>query len=301
MRIAAIATDNPANRHLLLRLAGEHDLVGIFHPGLASRGPRGKIASLRKWRRLYGGWHVALHKLAEGRRSVGWNGPLRLAQAQADRFARDAGRFEATLAAKAETVPDVNAPAFVERLQALDPDVVICSGGPVYRAPLIRACRLILNYHTGISPLYNGAETNWWAFANGHPHLCGGTLMVMSEAVDGGDILAHHFTGAEPQDDPADLFCKAIVGGAELYSAFLGTLAAGRPYSAVPQPRPFFYMRGWDWTIADALRVDRRLRIAMRDQRRLAPREARYWTEPDRAAATRAFEAEILRSVLHAQ
>ena len=30
-----------------------------------------------------------------------------------------------------------------------------------------------------------------FAFANGHISLCGGTLMIINEKVDGGHILAH--------------------------------------------------------------------------------------------------------------
>ena len=60
----------------------------------------------------------------------------------------------------------------------------------------------MLNFHSGVSPLYNGSATILFAFANGHVHLCGGTLMTMSPVVDGGDVLAHFLPAIEAETHP---------------------------------------------------------------------------------------------------
>ncbi len=297
MKVVAFATDNPANRHLLLALAREHDLAAVFNPLPRRSGAAGKLKTLQQKRTSLGGLWVALHKLADSRIPVGWQGKRRMREAQAAFFAEADAAYEAALGDRTKPVADVDDLAFVEEIRTLAPDVVICSGGPIYRAPLIRACGLMINYHTGISPIYNGAETNWWAYAHGHPQLCGGTLMVMNEAVDGGDILAHHFTGCEPDDDPADLFCKAILGGIGLYGELLTDLKAQRRMTGVKQPRPFFYLRGWDWTVLQALAVERRLALAKKKGIRLPERTVRYWRAETAEDAQRDFEREIVRTV----
>ncbi|NJO34095.1 MAG: hypothetical protein HC869_14095 [Rhodospirillales bacterium] len=101
---------------------------------------------------------------------------------------------------------------------------------------------LILNFHSGISPIYNGSSTISFAFANGHPHLCGGTLMKMNAAVDGGEILAHYLPSVAAKDSPASLFMKTVGGAATLYERILDTCAAGLPLRSIPQPPPLFLL-----------------------------------------------------------
>ncbi|PKF50407.1 hypothetical protein AT251_11915 [Enterovibrio nigricans] len=105
---------------------------------------------------------------------------------------------------------DINSIESIEKIAAYNPDVVVCHGGPLYTKEFIDAFKLVLNYHSGISPVYNGSDSHMFAFANGHPHLSGGTLMVMNPKIDGGDILAHYLPEIEDGDWPGRLFTKLI-------------------------------------------------------------------------------------------
>src|SRR5262249_3036592 len=126
----------------------------------------------------------------------------------------------------AARVLDVNAEATIELVRDAAADVVLCLGGPIYRAPLINACGTMINFHSGVSPLYNGASAIMFAFPNGHFRLCGGTLVTMSPIVDGGDILAHYLPAIEAGDTPATLFMKTVRGAAETADRFLALSAS---------------------------------------------------------------------------
>jgi methionyl-tRNA formyltransferase len=238
-----------------------------------------------------------LHKLGGGGTALGWHMTKRLRDAERAFFGDCHDAFDREIMPRAKRVEDVNSPAFAEEIRRLGADAVICSGGPIYRAPLIRAAKLMLNYHTGISPIYNGAHTNIWAYINGHPQFCGGTLMIMNEAVDGGDILAHHFCGVEPGDDPAAVFCKAIKAAPQIYNEFLTDIDAGNTITSISQAMPFFYYKTLDWTLYQSLLAER-LRNRRTDLMYHCDVETvRYWRLESSDAMSR-FNDEILKRVL---
>lgn len=248
---------------------------------------RERLHQLRSSISRYGFVQHLLHRLAFKRwRAIGWNAARALADAERRFFPDTEMNYARDAAAVARTVDDINSDASVSLMSSLHPDVVVCSGGPIYKRPLIEACGLMLNYHTGISPLYNGAYTAYWPFANKQPHATGGTLMKMSPVVDGGDILAHYLPPIEPGDDPATLFMKSIRGGVELYKRFIEDRRKGRPFVSVPQGKPFFYCYGHEWTVYQTLTVQRELsKRALRSRPELI---AEYWRCKDAEAAKQA-------------
>ncbi len=298
MRVAAIVTEGFANQQMCLDVAGRHELVAVYHPAGQARSLGRSIDTFKRWHNSRGLLYVALHKLGRGGGLFGWSRGRRLWEAEQKHFGHCHADYQRLIAPKARVVEDANGADFVDEIRRLAPDAVICSGGPVYRAPLIRAAKLMLNYHTGISPVYNGSDTNLWAFINGHPQLCGGTLMVMGETVDGGDILAHHFSGVEPGDDPADAFCRAIAGGAALYNDFLADIEAGKTYRSIPQAKPFFYYRNLDWSLYQSLQAARLMAGAGKASWRMPADTVRYWQSETAEAAKRRLHEEITRRVL---
>jgi folate-dependent phosphoribosylglycinamide formyltransferase PurN len=299
MRVAAIATYGLENKYLLLQVALQNDLVAVFYPTAQQRSVYNRMLSLGQKCRSQGAVHIALHQLTKGPASIGWRGRDRLRQAQQKFFSDAADVYDQVVASRAAYVNNINSDTFCQHMKDLAPDVVVCSGGPIYKKPLIEACKVMLNYHTGISPVYNGADTIWWAYANGHPQFCGGTLMLMNESVDGGNILAHYFTGNEPSDDPATLFCKAIQGGARLYNEFLADLRDGKSFQQLKQAKPFFYYRSDDWTIHQSLLVQRRLRACERNGKTLPEDTERYWACSSPEVASQFFQNRIMHSVLY--
>lgn len=289
MRVAVITPYGaPHSLELCAAIAEEHDLVGVLHPHRASRSRAQRVRQLRRETSRLGPVNEALRILGSCRSPLrGWDASSDERDALEQMFRDAHRRYSARAAGVAEQVADVNAPAVVSHLQALAPDVVCCLGGPIYRAPLIESVPLMLNFHSGVSPLYNGASTIAFAFANGHFGLCGGTLMTMSTAVDGGDILAHHLPAIEAGDTPGRLFAKTVAGAIDAYRRVLAHLAGGGSLVGFAQPAPLSYFRASDWTVYHGQRVRRLVRS---DAPATAARGAtlvRYW---DAATPTEARE-----------
>jgi hypothetical protein len=292
VKLAIITPQQPLHHeHLCAYLARRHELVGVVHPN--GHRSTSRVQRLRKELRDYGAGHAVLRALATVPGPLrGWD-PAAWRAAIDERFAGAGEEYRALAAPVARSVDDVNGPEAIAHLRALAPDVVMCLGGPIYRPALIEAVPLMVNFHSGVSPLYNGASTIAFAFANGHPQLCGGTLMVMNPVVDGGDILGHYLPAIEPDDDPATLFAKTVGGAAKIAGAFLDHLEAGAGFTSCPQPPPLFYYRGADWTIHHGQRVRRAIDRRVVDVHLRAERLEPYWDAGDGDAARRRVNATL--------
>lgn len=288
MKVAVITPAGSAQgQHLCAEIASRHELVGVLHP--EPRPGRSKLERVRREAAAFGVPYELL-RLAASSPIGGWR----------QGAGSDTGAFFPGVAAPSaptRSFADVNSADAVSWLGSLGADVGMCLGGPIYRAPLIEAVPLMLNFHSGVSPVYNGTSTIAFAFANGHAHLCGGTLMVMNPVVDGGDVLGHYLPSVERGDDPGTLFSKTVRGAAELALRFLDGGVSG--FARFAQPPPLFYYRGSDWTADQGQRVRRRLADGVpADQLRTEPRIEAYWEEPDDAAAAaraRDVLADLLR------
>jgi folate-dependent phosphoribosylglycinamide formyltransferase PurN len=286
----------PHHRYFCARLAELHDVVGVLHPITRRSGLRRRANRLRREVARSGVTYAALRTLAELRSPLlGWDAVAAHAEAEERFFPQAAHAYERSVAGVAHEVADVNSAAAIERVRALAPDAVVCLGGPIYRAPLIESAGLMVNFHSGISPLYNGASTIQFAFANGHVRLCGGTLMTMNATVDGGNILAHCLPAIEADDTPATLFMKAVRAAPELAGEFLAHVEREGRFTSAPQSPPLFYYTASDWTLYHSQRIRTHL------ERRTAARHARdeelvpYWGLPDDDAARGAVHATIER------
>ena len=190
---------------------------------------------------------------------------------------------------------DVQTDEAVRLLSRLAPDVVICMGGPIYPKRFIEACPLIVNFHSGLSPVYNGSGSIRFAFANGHPHLCGGTLMIMSVDVDGGEILGHYLPEICATDNPVTLFLKTVSGAVPMLQRFLTHLEHSESLLVgVPQTPALFYTRGGDWTIYHTRMIRMYLASQLASRYQRAERTLDYWSEPNREAAHLLFKKTIV-------
>lgn len=250
MNVAFICDpEQPFNKYIAFEVARNHSLVAFFHPVQRHVNRKSRITRLRQKLRSHGLPYLILEKTSE---RLGWNEAKGLAEARIKPL-QDIDQVAVPF--PIHEIGDINSPEAIDVIKSLNVDAVICHGGPIYKEPLIRSIPLMLNFHTGISPLYNGASTILFAFANGHPHLCGGTLMTMSPVVDGGGILAHFLPSVEEDDTPATLFLKSTIGAAGLFSRALSHIEHGGGYTSLRQGPPLFYYRSADWTLYHSLRV----------------------------------------------
>jgi len=300
MRVAIITTKEESyHQHLCVEIVRRHNVVAVLHPRAREWSRRESREMRRRNIENVGYVQHLLQRLARNRYfKVGWDEQADLQRAQERFFAEVEADYVRFVAPLARDVDDVNSVEGIALLSSVQPDVVVCSGGPIYRAPLIDAVELMLNFHTGVSPLYNGASTIYWTFANRQPHLTGGTLMTMSTVVDGGDILAHYLPDVEAADTPAVQFMKCLIGGTRLYIEFLDHLAAGKSFVGVRQGRPFLNYYGSDWTVAQNLSIERSIAKQICARHVRPEIVCRYWQVGSREIATERAR-QLLLELIH--
>ena len=283
------------HQYLCAEIAKNHNVVAILHPKPKTYSRKQSRELRRNSIRRHGFISYLLKWIAANRFfKVGWDEAADLKLAQQRFFPNAQEDYREYAQGKARIVDDINSENSIALLESFKPDVVVCSGGPIYREQLIRACGLMLNFHTGISPLYNGSFTVYWTYANKQPHITGGTLMKMDASIDNGDILAHYLPSVEADDTPATLFMKSIMGGVSLYNRFLNELQHKKSFIALPQGKPFLYYQSHEWTVYQTVAIQRH--IKNRICRDFARPELTfiYWNHSDHKSASDALKKNIL-------
>jgi methionyl-tRNA formyltransferase len=131
--------------------------------------------------------------------------------------------------------PRVNDAEVLERLQALEPDLlVVASYGQIMKSPLLslplRGC---VNLHASLLPAWRGAAPVAHALLAGDG-VTGVTLMQMDEGLDTGPMLAARSTPITEADDRGLLTARLADMAAELLLDNLERLSSG---GLQPQPQ----------------------------------------------------------------
>ncbi len=129
-----------------------------------------------------------------------------------------------------DTVQDVNAPAFLERLRGMKLDLIVSVAAPqIFCGNLIRVPRLgCINIHSSKLPKYRGMLPNFWQMYHGEP-VIGTTIHRINDALDDGAILLQREQAVPPGDTLHERICLTKREGAHLMieaieQAFAGTL-----------------------------------------------------------------------------
>ncbi len=189
------------------------------------------------------------------------------------KFFGDAGkRYEKLPKDLIHHVGSINDPDVIQLMRDVSADVVCFLGGDLAKQEFLDTARIAgLNFHSGLSPFYNGAATLYWAVSDFRPNFAGGTLMYITERVDGGPVLYHYLPPISADDDASSLFMKNIIGAVKLYDMALEAIQQGTPPTGVLQQRSMKYLRTIDWTIMQDLRLryfnkNRMMRRFVRDE-----------------------------------
>lgn len=87
-------------------------------------------------------------------------------------------------------VESVNDPAFTEAVAKLDAYVVLLVGCRLLSRRTLEAISCpVLNYHSGITPLYRGTNGGYWALADGDAGNFGTTVHLVDSGVDTGAVI----------------------------------------------------------------------------------------------------------------
>lgn len=126
------------------------------------------------------------------------------------------------------TPESVNAPASVDALRELRPDlIVVVAYGQILKPAILGLPPLgCVNLHASLLPRYRGAAPIQWAIANGDP-VTGVTTQFMSERMDAGDIILSRSMEIGDEDTGGSLHDKLAALGAELLTATVCRIRAG--------------------------------------------------------------------------
>ena len=88
---------------------------------------------------------------------------------------------------------NINTLKLAELNEFLKSDLFIVFGASYIKYDLLDFLieRNAINIHAGISPYYRGTDCNFWALYDGHPHLVGTTIHLLTSGLDEGAILYH--------------------------------------------------------------------------------------------------------------
>lgn len=125
--------------------------------------------------------------------------------------------------------------AFVERLEALAPDlIVVCAYGRILPKRILELVpHGCLNVHASLLPRWRGAAPLQWCIAAGDQRT-GTCLMDMEEGLDTGAVFARWETPIAATETGQSLHDRMSIAGAELLSQHLEAIVAGQ-LAAIPQ------------------------------------------------------------------
>lgn len=115
---------------------------------------------------------------------------------------------------------DINAPAAVDFINRLRPDVICVNGTNLLREPMLKLIPNIpygiINLHTGLSPYSRGGNCNLFMLLEGHPELVGITIHHIDKGTDSGDIIISARPELEPGDNYAIIDAKTFRLGIDM-------------------------------------------------------------------------------------
>lgn len=138
-------------------------------------------------------------------------------------------------------IADVNAPDTVQRLQALDLDLLFVIGwGQILRPPVLRAARDgAIGAHASLLPANRGSAPVNWAIIRGE-RRSGNSLIWLAEDVDAGAVIDQRAFCITPYDTCATVYAKVAESNREMLLRLLPRLLAGErpgaPQPATPDP-----------------------------------------------------------------
>ena len=149
--------------------------------------------------------------------------------ADENKFFDSVAQLAAKLGIPAHSASDINHPLWVERIRALNPDIIFSFyyrhllGEEILKLPRLGA----YNLHGSLLPRYRGRAPVNWALVNGETET-GVTLHKMTTRPDGGDIAAQERVAISDDDTALTLHEKMTEAAKKLLPKALPDLLAGK-------------------------------------------------------------------------
>ncbi len=254
MRVALITNEDPHHKYWVSKLYKNKNVEIIIHPKGKNKSIIKKIISKKPL--LHGKINFVLKVLSIMHSQVSSKGLSNsIRQSQKKYFAKYQNDYLKIPSSDIFHVETVNCDSTIRLLKNKGIEVVFFLGGEIVKKDFINQFKFCFNYHSGISPYYNGNKTNFHAMSDGRPNFLGGTLMKMNEKIDGGEILMHYFCSINENDSSVELFKDWICGSVKVYEKLLGK--NNFKLKGVKQKRSFRYIRNIDWNIINDYKLDK--------------------------------------------
>lgn len=172
----------------------------------------------------------------------------------------------------------------LSELRSAEPDVLLVFGTSILPPQVLAIPRLAtLNVHTGITQLFRGVDSGFWAVHDGRPEGVGATVHHVDGTVDAGPVVAQARPRLTGTEDLAALFFASVELGWDLMMDAVRILAKG--YAAAhPLPRRGKLYQLGDMTDEAVREADSRLRSVVAEY--VGDRAARDAREPIFALST---------------
>ena len=143
---------------------------------------------------------------------------------------------------------DPHADEVLDFIRRYEPDYMLLAGAPVLRPSVFGlARRAALNRHLGLVPDFRGSDCMLWALALDRSESVGYSIHVVTERVDGGDVIVRR--PVPVQDDPSmDIYLRRLQREASTgFVEVLDDVIEGRPLPRVSQngKGQYFPPAGW--------------------------------------------------------
>lgn len=175
--------------------------------------------------------------------------------------------------------PDATRPAFIERLRALQPDLVVSwfwtkrLPVEILRVPPLGA----IGAHPSLLPRHRGPDPTYWAIASGDSET-GVTVHRLDADYDTGDILAVSRLAIDPAWNAWQLARALDHPSLALLRATVNAFARGEPPAPLPQDPSLATYAPFPEDDACAIQWSRKTSEILRHVRALAPAPG-AWTE----------------------
>jgi phosphoribosylglycinamide formyltransferase 1 len=119
--------------------------------------------------------------------------------------------------------------AFFERVEATQPDLIVCAGYMrlISEAAIAPRRGRVINIHPSLLPAFKGLKTHTQALAAGASEH-GASVHFVTPDLDGGPVIAQARVSVLPGDDAQALAARVLAREHPLLVATVGLLASGR-------------------------------------------------------------------------
>jgi methionyl-tRNA formyltransferase len=126
-------------------------------------------------------------------------------------------------------VADVNAPAFLDRIQLGDAGI-ITGFNQIFSPAAIAKFGSLVNFHASLLPYYRGPTPAHWCLQNGE-QTTGFTIHDVSEQIDAGNILYQETVPVDGIVEPKLLMMRIAESAGPAFVRYLDHLRTGEPFA----------------------------------------------------------------------